>query len=255
MSSCCRSGPCEEMFGAKAAERDLEEYLRHGLGDLERRIVADLRAVLGAAAHGAAPGSPRAASHGQPKTAMASASGATTSPTEADPVLAGTRVLEIGGGVGAIQADLLRSGAATGEVIELVPAYRRFAQRLAEAWGTAGRTAWRVHDLLADPQAVAPADLVIMNRVVCCSAEGVELAAAAARLTRRALALSYPRSTRFTRFAAAAQRTVYRWLGRTYRAFAWPEEVLASAVCREGLRVAAEGGGSVWRYMVLVRAG
>jgi len=202
------------MFDSRTAQADLDEYLEDGLGPLESRMVGEL-CSLGA--------------------------------------IEGARVLEIGGGIGAIQAELLQSGAAVGEVIELVAAYRAYAGRLAEQRGFADRTSWRVHDILADPSAVEAADVVVMNRVVCCSADGPELAAAAAALTRRALVLSYPRSTRLTRFAAAAQRAAYRLFGRQYRAFAWPEQRLVTAAASGGLMEASRGGGLIWRYLVMLR--
>src|SRR5690606_28066686 len=167
--------------------------------------------------------------------------------------IAGARVLEIGGGIGAIQAELLQSGAASGEVIELVSAYRSYAAELATARGIADRTSWRVHDLLADPTAVEPAGVVVMNRVVCCSADGPVLAATAAALARRGLVLSYPRSTRLTRLAAAAQRAAFRLIGRSYRAFAWPEEQLLRAAASGGLTEVRRGGGLLWRYLVMGR--
>ncbi|MBX3144875.1 MAG: hypothetical protein KF813_14030 [Trueperaceae bacterium] len=227
MSSCCRAVPCEELFGPEWARRDMEAYLRHGLGPLERQMVEELTAALTAGSAAESPAEP--------------------------PALSEARVLEIGGGVGAIQAELLKAGAVSGEVIELVNAYAPFAARLAREVGVAGKTRFRVHDLLAEPDAVESADLVIMNRVVCCSADGLELAATAAGLTRHALVLSFPRSNWFTRGVAAAQRALFRLLGRSYRAFVWPQAAIAAAATTRGLQVRSRGGGLVWRYLLLVR--
>lgn len=216
MASCCRAVPCEEMFGSESTAReDMEEYLRTGLGALESAMVEALPTAV--------------RNHAE-------------------------RVLEIGGGVGAIQAELLRRGGRSGEVIELVQGYAPFAARLAQEVGIADRTTFRVHDLLSDPEAVEPADVVVMNRVVCCSADGPELAAVAARLARKALLMSFPRSTVLTRAFAAVQRFAYKVLGRKYRAFAWPEERLVAAGERAGLAPVATGGGWLWRYLVFTRA-
>ncbi len=211
--SCCRAAPCEEMFGADDARRDVEEYLAKGLGDIESRALAAVP-----------PG-----------------------------VVEGARVLDVGGGVGAFAAELLMRGASSGEVVELVSAYAPYAARLAERLGLSGRTSFRVHDLLAHPEDVDPADVVVLNRVVCCSAEGPALTAAAARLARRALLLTFPRSNALTRSATALQRLVYRALGRRYRAFAWPTEVIVGAAEGQGLRLAAQGRNVLWQYLVMVR--
>lgn len=215
MASCCRAEPCEEMFGSDSTARsDMEQYLTKGLGTLETDMVDAL-----------------------PRNVLAD----------------GSRVLEIGGGIGAIQAELLKRGASTGEVIELVEGYAPYAARLAEQLRLTGRTTFRVHDVLADPTDVEPADVVVMNRVVCCSADGLSLARFAARLTRGALLMSFPRSNAITKAFAATQRFVYRLLGRKYRAFVWPEDELVAAGEREGLAPVAADGDWLWRYVVLVR--
>jgi hypothetical protein len=64
----------------------------------------------------------------------------------------GASVLEIGGGVGEIQIELLQAGAARAQNLELSPAYQQQAQRLAGQAGVQGRLDWRVHDLAADPR-------------------------------------------------------------------------------------------------------
>ncbi|MBX3142997.1 MAG: hypothetical protein KF813_04515 [Trueperaceae bacterium] len=215
MSSCCHAGPCEDLFGHDWAQRDMETYLRSGLGNIESHMLEAL--------------------------------------TLAAPVLSGTRVLEIGGGVGAMQAELLRRGAATGEVIEIVGAYAPFALRLAHQVGVADKTSFRIHDVLSQPDAVDRADFVVMNKVVCCSSVGPALAATAARLTTCALVLSLPRYNWFTRAVAMLQRALFRALGRSYRAYVWPHESIAAAAVSGGLELQQSGGGALWRYMLFVR--
>ena len=79
----------------------------------------------------------------------------------------GARVLEIGGGIGRIQAELLATGAADqGEVVELVGAYEPYARELARDIGSEARTSFRIVDILDEPDAVEPADIVVLNRVV-----------------------------------------------------------------------------------------
>ena len=81
-------------------------------------------------------------------------------------------MLEIGGGIGRIQAELLATGADQGEVVELVGAYEPYARELARDIGLEARTSFRIVDILDEPDAVEPADIVVLNRVVCCSPDG-----------------------------------------------------------------------------------
>jgi magnesium-protoporphyrin O-methyltransferase len=63
----------------------------------------------------------------------------------------GASVLEIGGGIGEIEIELLQAGAARARNLELSPACEQEARRLAGQADVQGRLDWRIHDLAADP--------------------------------------------------------------------------------------------------------
>lgn len=202
------------MFTERVARKDLARYRKRGLDRLE------LRMVESAAARG----------------------------------LAGARVLEIGGGIGKLQVELLERGAATGEVAELVGAYEPYAAELARERGFEGCTAFVVADVLEQSDAVAPGDVVVLNRVVCCSPDGVALAAAAARLTHRTLVLSYPRDVVWARVGVRAINLVERMLGRSFRAFVHSPSALRAAAEAEGLDGSETGHGTFWEFTTLLRS-
>jgi hypothetical protein len=80
----------------------------------------------------------------------------------------GATVLEVGGGVGALQLELLRRGASRATNVELVDYYDADAFDLAREAGLADRVLRRRLDLAADPDTVDPHDIVVLHRVVCC---------------------------------------------------------------------------------------
>jgi hypothetical protein len=162
-------------------------------------------------------------------------------------------VLEVGGGVGAIQADLLRDGASEGCVVEVVPAYERYAHELAEGAGVAERTRFVVADLVEQADAVAAADVVALRRVVCCSPNGPRLLGAAAGLTRRILVASYPRHTAATRAAAWLQNRVFALLGRGFRVYVHDPAELEAAANAHGLRRTLLHRGVVWESVAFER--
>ena len=104
----------------------------------------------------------------------------------------GATVLEIGGGIGEIELELLKAGAARAQNLELSRAYEQQARELAEEAGLAERVEWRIHDIAADPEGVEPADIVVLHRVVCCYPDYERLLGAAAGRARRALVFSHP---------------------------------------------------------------
>jgi len=202
------------MFSPRTARRSLERYRSKGLDEIERRIVASAK-VAG---------------------------------------VQGARVLEIGGGIGVIQAELLQVGAATGEIVELVVAYEPYARELASDKGLSDRVTFRVVDLVQDPDDVEPADVVVLNRVVCCSPDGIELTGIAGRLARRTLVLSYPRDVVWVRLGVGLINLGQRLFGRSFRAFVHSPAKLRAAVEEQGLRATDLGRTAFWEYSTLERA-
>jgi magnesium-protoporphyrin O-methyltransferase len=202
------------MFKARTARRDLKRHRKHGLGALERRMTGSISADD----------------------------------------LGGARVLEIGGGIGAIQAELLAAGASRGEIIELVAAYEPYAHELARDKGVASRSVFRVTDVLGQPGAVEPATIVVLNRVVCCSPEGVRLAGAAARLTERVLLVSFPRARWFVRALARVINGTQQLIGRSFRVFIHQKAALYAAVQAEGLQPSGTGRNLAWEFAMFRRA-
>ena len=216
MSDCCRAAPCEEVFGSRTAEGDLHEYLSHGLGTIETRMLDAIPPLVVAGAR---------------------------------------RVLEIGGGVGALQAELVLKGASSGEVIELVGAYEPYARRLATKLGIGDRTSFRVADVIENPQQVQDADIVVMNRVVCCSPDGLRLTAVAAGLTRQVLAISYPRSLAILRLMQRLQEPFARLFRRRYRFYIHDARAIRTAATAAGMSLQAAGHGAFWEYAVFAMPG
>ena len=167
--------------------------------------------------------------------------------------LGGARVLEIGGGIGTIQAELLSAGAATGEVVELVSAFEPYARELAREKGLEGRTSFVVADVLERPDSIEPADVVVLNRVVCCSPDGVELTVAAAGLARRTLVLSYPRAVWWVRLGIRMLNTGYWLMRRSFRVFVYQPAALVAAAETAGLGLAENGGGAFWAFAAFRR--
>jgi magnesium-protoporphyrin O-methyltransferase len=168
--------------------------------------------------------------------------------------LAGARVLEIGGGIGTIQAEFLAAGAERGEIVELVAAYEPYARELVREKGLANRSTFRVANVLENPAAVEPADIVVLNRVVCCSPEGVRLTGVAARLAQRFLLLSFPRDRFLVRVVLRVVNAALSLMGRSFRAFVHPRASLYQAAQAEGFVVAETGQGIVWEFAALRRA-
>lgn len=204
--SCC-AGESLDIFGEKGARRELRRYLRKGLGGSDAPRIADWAAEGG---------------------------------------LDGATVMEVGGGIGQIQAELVRRGAVRGTVVEVVAGYEAAARALADATGIADRTSFLLADLVETPDAVGRADIVVLRRVVCCTPAGPSVLAAAAGRTRRTLLASYPRDRFAVRFVARLQNGVLALMRKRFRLFIYPPDDLERAAAERGLVLSRLERGVVW---------
>lgn len=165
----------------------------------------------------------------------------------------GATVLEIGGGVGEIQIELLKRGAEHAVNLELSPAYEEEAGRLLREAALQDRAERRLHDLAVDPGAVPDADIVVLHRVVCCYPDYERLLGAAAARTRRLLVFSYPPRNAVSRVVVGASNLVYRLLRREFRSFTHPPAAMLAVLGERGLRRTFAHHAPVWQVAGLER--
>ncbi|HYU91967.1 MAG TPA: class I SAM-dependent methyltransferase [Actinomycetota bacterium] len=165
----------------------------------------------------------------------------------------GATILEIGGGVGEIEVELLKAGAARSQNLELSPGYQEEARTLAEEAGVGSRVDWRIHDIARDPQGIEPVDIVVMHRVVCCYPDYEHLLAAAAEHARRALVFSYPPRNALFRAFYGVFNLVMRLMRSNFRGFAHPPEAMLAVLEGRGLRRAYADRAGFWRIAGLER--
>lgn len=157
----------------------------------------------------------------------------------------GRSVLEPGGGVGAIEIELLKAGASRSLVVELSPGYDEAARELAREAGVEDRLERRLGDFAADD--IDGADVVVLHRVVCCYPDYERLLGAAAEKARSTLVFTYPPRNIASRAAFALLNLWLRLRGKEFRAFAHLPEAMVEVVRRAGLEPVARRRGGIWR--------
>ena len=161
-------------------------------------------------------------------------------------------VLEIGGGVGSVQLELLKRGAERATNVELSEGYEGEAAVLSEAAGVGDRVERRFGDIATDGADVGSAELVVLHRVVCCYPDVDSLVEAAARRAGRRLVLSFPHDTALTRGGAAVANLWLRFV--SFRFYVHRERRIVAAAAAEGLRPAARERSGFWTVLALDRA-
>ncbi|HEX9977960.1 MAG TPA: class I SAM-dependent methyltransferase [Acidimicrobiia bacterium] len=162
--------------------------------------------------------------------------------------LAGTTVLEVGAGSGSAQVALLEAGAARGVAFDLSPASEAVAAELLAERGLAGRVEWHTADFVAVGPAVAAADIVFLNKVVCCYPDMPALIDAAVGHARRFVAVALPRRRLFVRAGIRLINGFLRLRRTTFRVFSHDPGEVARRVEAEGLGEVASGTTAFWEW-------
>ena len=147
----------------------------------------------------------------------------------------GASVLEVGGGIGAIEIELLGAGAARATTVELSSTYETAAGELLAERGLTGRVERRVGDFVEEAGSVEPHDVVVMHRVVCCYPDVDALVRAAAGHALRRMVLTYPRQRRLLRIAFSAMNGILALGGSTFRIYVHPVVRIEAAARGSGL--------------------
>ena len=212
--TCRQCRGIEQFFDDKVARRQLRHYRRKGPGTATRRLLE----AIGAGG------------------------------------VAGRTFIDIGGGIGAIQHDLMYRGAAGGTSADASPAYLAAARTEAESRGYADRmfatstaTSWNARASLkrrtSSPSTGWSAAIPDMPAMV----------GAAASLARRTVGLIIPRGTRFMRFGVGVANLIQRLRRHPFRIYVHDPDEVEAVLGGHGLSRRYLRDGIIWRVMVFRR--
>jgi 2-polyprenyl-3-methyl-5-hydroxy-6-metoxy-1,4-benzoquinol methylase len=128
------------------------------------------------------------------------------------------RLLDIGGGIGAIQHELLDAGATHATNVDASASYLKAADEEAQRRGHDERVTYLHGDFVELAESIAPADIVTLDRVINVYPDWERLAELAAGHTQRLLGLVYPRDTRMVRLVVFAMNLMLRLKRKPLRA-------------------------------------
>jgi 16S rRNA G966 N2-methylase RsmD len=213
MSDCCDRPGYQTVFSDRFARRIARTYRKRGLSRTQRRMVSFLT----------------------------------------DRGINNASVLEIGGGVGEIQIELLSRGAREATNLEISRSYEAQAAALLERFGMTDRVTRRFVDIATSPDEVERADVVVLHRVVCCYPDYERLLSAAASRARRLLVFSHPPRNLISKTMAGCANLLLRIRGNDFRTFVHPPVSMAAAAQVDGLSVSYRHRGLAWQIVGLER--
>jgi len=161
----------------------------------------------------------------------------------------GRSVIEAGGGIGAIQIELLKAGADRTVNVELSEGYERTARRLLAAEGLSDRVDRRVGDFTE----VAPdlqADDVVMNRVICCYPFMERLMGAALGSSRRFLAAAFPRDRLPSKIGLTFGNLYCKVTGVDFRSYIHSPKAIVDTARAAGFQPVHQDHDFIWNAVV-----
>jgi hypothetical protein len=167
--------------------------------------------------------------------------------------VAGRTLLDIGGGVGAVHLGLLSAGAGTAVDVDASSAFLRAARMEAGRRGLADRITHRFGNFVDMAAEISPADIVTLDRVVCCYHDLDALLGLSARRAARMLGMVFPRDTAAGRFVNRLLNLVQRIKGSSFRTFVHPYSRIETALHAAGLERAFHGRTMFWQVEVFRR--
>jgi magnesium-protoporphyrin O-methyltransferase len=203
-----------EMFDRDAAEADLARYRRKG-PDATTGMLLDMLRAVG---------------------------------------VRGATILDIGSGIGVIDHELLREGAGHAVLVEGSSASLAVARQVGRERNALDRMDFVDGDFVGLAPGIDIADVVTLDRVVCCYPDVDALIGASATRARSWYGLVLPRDRAFIRIGMRLLNAWYRLRGWAYRGYTHPNARVDALAAEAGLRPASERFTLVWRVVLFERA-
>ena len=207
-----------KIFSERTARKDLKRYLRKGPRRTTRALIEALLQPGGSDA------------------------------VDGEPTL-----IDIGGGVSAIPFELLADGVHSAVAVDASEAYLAVARKEAERRGVTDRLEFRLGDFVDLAPDLDSADLVSLDRVICCYPDVRALLAAAGGRARKRLALVAPADYWWFRpFFRLAN--LYCVVTRNpFRLFAHSWATVDSVLAEAGMEPVGSPVGLLWRVAAYER--
>lgn len=167
----------------------------------------------------------------------------------------GLTLLDIGGGVGAVQHELLAAGAAASVDVDLSRAYLAAAREEAERRGLGEREQHRYGNFVEVADDVEAADIVTLDRVICCYPDMRALVSLSAAHAGRLYGLVYPIDRWWIRLGARVVNAGLWAARQTYRVHVHATAAVDALVRSAGFEPRTHRRGAIWQVVVYRRAG
>jgi magnesium-protoporphyrin O-methyltransferase len=213
MKCCSQCEGIEQLFNESTARSELDDYRKNGPAKSTRLLIDTLKAIG----------------------------------------VQDATLIDIGGGVGAIQHELLSSGMRSAVNVDASTAYSHAARKEAERLGQADRVAYYHGDFVALAPQIDAADVVTLDRVICCYPDMEALVGLSSARAKRFYGVVFPRDAWWMKLGHPVMNGLF-WIQRNpFRFFVHPTQAVEAVVNANGLKRAFHKNSGVWQVIVYAR--
>lgn len=211
--SCCHCQAIEDRFDRKKVAKQLKKYRDQGLAKETRMLIDAIK------------------SEG----------------------IEGYTLLDIGGGIGGIQLELLRAGVIRATNVEVSKAYVEASLEEAARQGLADSVALVHGDFVERAPELPPADIVTLDRVICCYHDMDSLVGLSSARADKLYGVVYPRDTWWTKLDTSLRNLRSRMNSDPFRLFVHATKEVDAIVRANGLRPHFHRNTFFWQVVVYGR--
>ena len=165
----------------------------------------------------------------------------------------GQTLLDIGGGLGAVQHELLGAGVQHVTDVDASTAYLAAARAEAQRLGITDHVTYYHGNFVDLAAEIEPADIVTLDRVICCYHDMEKLVDLSATRARKLYGLVYPRDTWWIKLGLALGNFVLRLRHSSYRAYVHPTRAVEALLANNGLKRRSYRHTLFWQVAVYSR--
>jgi magnesium-protoporphyrin O-methyltransferase len=165
----------------------------------------------------------------------------------------GISLLDIGGGVGAIQHELLKAGVSHALNVEASTAYIESTKEEAERQGHGDQITHYHGDFVDLASHLQPADLVTLDRVICCYHDMSSQVRLSSALAGKLYGLVYPRDTWLMKIAFSIKNFFLRVGRNPFRIFIHSTDAVHAVVLSNGLERCFYSKTFLWQVVLYSR--
>jgi magnesium-protoporphyrin O-methyltransferase len=167
--------------------------------------------------------------------------------------ITGMTLLDIGGGVGALQHELLKNGVTEVTSVDASSAYLEMSREEAKRQGHSNLLKQYHGDFVKVAKEINDADIVTLDRVICCYDDMENLVKLSASRAKKFYGAVYPINNWWNSFMTATQNFYRRIIRCQFRVFNHSTETIEKLIRNEGLEKYFSHKTFVWQIQIFRR--